>query len=523
MVRKKKVNTGFKAKVKSIPAPIGGLNARDSIADMPEKDAIILDNWFPTPTDIGTRNGYASWNTSMGAFYVESLMAFNGAASKKLFEADSNGTIRDVTTALTGGAPAVTGATNGRFQHTNMSTPGGNFMLCVNGVDKLYGFDGTNWWHDGDGAHDITGVNSNTFIHVNLFKSRVWFTQVNSTKAWYLGINSIAGAATAFDIGSLLRLGGYLMGIVTWTINDSSGTQEYLAFVSSEGEVLVYQGYDPAFASTFSLAGHFRIGRPIGRRFYTKVGSDIVMLTADGVIMLSKALLSDRSAPQEAISNKIVNLVSNDVIAYANNFGWQLVLYPMGNKLIINVPQTERARSYQYVQNTITNAWSTFGYFDSTSAWTSFCYEIFNDSIYFGGFGAVYQCDVGSTDNGGNIISTVKPAFSYFGSKAIQKLFLMIKPYFLAAGSVVASIGINLDFTDAVPTSSIPVTGSNNVSLWNVALWNVSYWSQAGTVTHAWQSVTGVGVAGTTRISIAAKQPVSLEAIDYMFHTGGYI
>lgn len=523
MISKKKVNTGFKAKVKSIPAPIGGLNARDSIADMPETDAIILDNWFPSTTDIKTRNGYTTSNISNAGFYVESLMAFNGVSSKKLFSADSNGTIRDVTNSSTGGTPAVTGLTNGRFQYVNMSTPGGNFLLAVNGSDKLRGFDGTAWWRDGDGTHDITGVDTSTLIGINLFKSRVWLTQANSTKAWYLGINSIAGPATAFDVGSLLRLGGFLMGVVTWTINDSSGTQEYISFVSSEGEVLVYQGSDPAFASTFSLAGHFRIGRPIGRRFFCKVGSDIVMLTADGVVMLSKSLLSDRSSIQDAISNKIVNLVNNDVAQYSGNYGWQVILYPIGNKLIINIPQVERSRSYQYVQNTITNSWCTFGYLNPNSSWPSFCYEIFNDNLYFGGFGGVFQCDYGSTDNGNPILSAVKPAFSYFGSKAIQKLFLMIKPYFLASGSVQAAIGINLDFADVSPTSIIPITGSSAASLWNVALWNVSFWSQAGTVTHSWQSVAGVGVAGTTKINISASQPVSLEAIDYMFHAGGYI
>jgi len=344
--RKKQINRGIKTTVSSVPAPIGGLNDRDSIAAMPKTDAVILDNWFPSTTNIEVRGGYVLQNSNPTG-YVETLMAYNGAISKNLFSADSNGNIRDVTTSLTGAVASVSGLSNGRFQHINMSTPGGSFLLAVNGADKLCGFNGTNWWRDGDGTHDITGVDSATLIHCNLFKSRVWFTQKNSTKLWYLGLNSIAGTATAFDVGSLLKLGGYIMASITWTIDNAAGTQEFISFVSSEGEVLVYQGYDPSYASTFSLAGHFRIGRPQGRRFYAKMGSDIVMITADGVIMISKALLSDRSAIQEAISNKIVNSVTSDVQAYPNNFGWQIILYPIGNKLIINVPQIERLSTYQ--------------------------------------------------------------------------------------------------------------------------------------------------------------------------------
>jgi hypothetical protein len=520
--RKKKVNRGFKVRDKSIPAPIGGLNARDSVAEMPETDALILDNAFPSPTDVKSRNGYTLHNNKPTG-KVETLMAYNSGSDSKLFSVDDDNDVRDVTSTGTGGTPVAVTVSNGRFQYINMATPGGQFLMAVNGEDKLIGYDGANWWQDGDGAHDITGVDTADLIHITTFKSRVWFTKKTSTKAYYLGLNSIAGAAVEFDIGSLLHLGGYLMGIFTWTINDSSGTQEYLVFVSSEGEVLVYQGYDPAFTSTFALAGRFRIGRPVGRRFFAKVGSDMVLLTADGAVPLSKSLLSDRSAIQEAISNKIVNLITADVQSYSNNFGWQVILYPTGNKIIINVPQYENTRTYQYVMNTITNAWCTFGYISSASAWTSFCYEILQDKIYFGGSAGVYQCDVGSSDNGANIITTIKPAFSYFGLRVRQKIFSMIKPYFLAPGRLSASVGINVDFSDANPTSSVPINTGLGGSPWDTSPWDTSPWSQTGRLTNNWQSVSGIGVAGTTKIVISAKQQVSLQAIDYMYTPGGYI
>lgn len=521
-LRKKKANRGFKAQIKSVPAPVGGLNARDSIANMPETDALILDNWFPTPTDIEVRNGYISQNSNPVG-WVETLMAYNGPVTKKLFAVATENKIRQVTTSGTGGSADVSGLTNARFQYTNMSTSGGNFLLAVNGADKLRGYDGTSWWADGDGAHDITGLDTSTAIHINLHKSRVWLTQKDTSDAWYLPLNSIAGVAVKFPLGSLFRLGGYLMGMATWSLNDSNGLDDYAVFVSSEGEVLIYKGYDPAFSSTWALAAHFRIGRPQGRRFFTKDGADLVMITADGAVMLSSSILSDRSAPQKAISYKITNSINSDVMTYAANFGWQIILYPIGSKIIVNVPQIENSRQYQYVMNSTSQAWCTFGLINDASAWRAACFEIFNDKLYFGGLNGVFQADTGNSDNNANIIATAKPAFSYFGKRGVQKLFTMINPYFQSPARVSAFIGLNTDFADMNPTSSVPITGGGSSAPWDTSLWDITFWASSSGVSHNWQTVTGIGNAATTKIIVSTKQPVSLQAMDYVFESGGIL
>ena len=208
----------------SIAAPIGGLNARDSIADMPETDALVLDNWFADTTEVRVRGGSSYW-ADCGSHAIETIMPYNGPVTKKLFAASTDGIYNITSTGHNASADIAT-PTNARFQHVNMGTPGGNFLLCVNGADKLQGYNGTAWWTDGDGAHDISGVDSSTLIGINIFKSRVWFTQVGTAKAWYLPLNSIAGAAVSFDFTELFYLGGYLMGMTTWTVDNAQGLQE---------------------------------------------------------------------------------------------------------------------------------------------------------------------------------------------------------------------------------------------------------------------------------------------------------
>jgi hypothetical protein len=87
----------------------------------------------------------------------------------------------------------VTGLTNARWQYVNSSTSAGSFLMAVNGSDKLRGWDGSAWWTDGDGTHDITGVDTAACIHIQSFKRRVWLIQKNSGKVWYLPTDAIAG------------------------------------------------------------------------------------------------------------------------------------------------------------------------------------------------------------------------------------------------------------------------------------------------------------------------------------------
>ena len=64
-----------------------------------------------------------------------------------------------------------------------------------------------------------------------------------------------------FPLGQIFKMGGFLVQMATWTIDNVSGMDDYAAFITSEGEVAIYQGYDPTQQSTWSLVGVFRIGR----------------------------------------------------------------------------------------------------------------------------------------------------------------------------------------------------------------------------------------------------------------------
>ena len=497
------------AQVESIPAPTGGLNARDAFANMPPTDALVMDNMFPTPSYVGVRNGSASW---VSGFNCQTLACYStGAGTRQLFGA-GGGNIYNVTASGSLGAAVVSGLTSNLWRFVNFGAGGGQYLFMVNGADNPQIYNGTSWQAVTNASTpiSITGVTPSAFVNVNQFQGRLYFILQNSMKVAYLPLLSVGGAANILDLSSQTILGGYLVTMATWTIETTSGMTELACFVTSEGEVLVYQGNDPTYASSWFKLGTFRVGRPIGFRSTVRVGSDVALITADGLIPLSKALVSDRSENAIAISDKIQNLINNDVQTYASGQYWQAILHPIGNKLILNVPAGTGA--YQYVQNTVNNSWCRF------TGWNAQCFELMGDTLYYGSSSGVFSCDTGSTDAGGNINAVCIQAPNYFGSHA-NKQFTMARPVMTANGQVSPSFQINTDFSVTVPANQNTFS-AGAYTYWN-SPWN-SPWSPISQVYKNWQTVNGIGYSGSPALAIVVNNAsVNWQSTDIAFIPGG--
>lgn len=357
----------------------------------------------------------------------------------------------------------------------------------------------------------ITGVDPTTFVHINVFANRLWFTQTHTMQSWYLPVGQVAGTAALFDIGPQTVLGGFLMGMATWNIDNSAGLNPYAVFVTSRGEVIVYQGSDPSQSSSFGISARFRIGPPVGRRFYEKYGSDIVFIGADGLTPLSQALLTDRQQRKITLTEKISPTVQADYFAYQGNFGWQCTLFPEGNKLVVNVPDQEDQLSHQYVMNTITGAWCKF------TGWNAFCFTYFNGNLYFGGAAFVAQADVTNSDAGMAISSDIEPAFNYFGMRGQEKLFKMMRPVFITNAPLAPQLDIALDFSSAPPTST-PTFSQAHFNRWDITPWDEVPWNDGHIVQTDWESIDGLGYAATFRMRCQTIDvEFALESFDFMF------
>jgi hypothetical protein len=107
--------------------------------------------------------------------------------------------------------------------------------------------------------------------------------------AWYLPVLAVQGAAKSFDFGPLLVFGGDLAAMASWTLDAGDGVDDKLVVVGRGGDVLVYEGTDPADAALFRIAGRWAVGRvPVGRRFMSKYGGDLAIINPNGIERMSQ-------------------------------------------------------------------------------------------------------------------------------------------------------------------------------------------------------------------------------------------
>lgn len=498
---------------KAMPAPTAGWNARDSLAEMKSNHAVVLDNYFPDETAVKLRGGTSEHKTGMTG-NVESLIVYAPpSGSQKMFAAN-DGNIYDAT--LTGeiDSAEVSSMSNDRYQYVNFGTTGGQFLFICNGADTPKTYDGSSW-----ADSDLTGPTLADLVWCNMHQRRLWVGEKDKLTAWYGGIDSISGAFTEFPLYGLASLGGYIMGMATWSRDGGAGPDDVAMFVTSEGEAILYSGTDPSDSSTWSLVGVFRIGRPIGRRFFIKAGADVVLITENGFVVGSQILqFGPAQAQKAAISDQINKAVNSAVKTSRSNFGWEAILYPQGKQLIFNIP-IESGTSYQFVFNTNTRAPCRFKGMNAN------CWGVLNNNLYFGGKdGKVWRADYGNADRTSYIYGDIFPAFSYFGSANLLKKFNLCETVFNSEFNITPSLHLMTDFD--IPDYQIPSTGIDygDAAIWDTSLWDSDLWGGGADIFRKWRSVAGIGRAASLRILTATNnvQP-ELISINYVWQKGGMI
>jgi hypothetical protein len=494
-------------------APTGGWNARDALASMAKDDAVILDNFVPKTTEVVLRNGSASHVTGITGT-VETLAVYAKANGfYQMFGVSTNGSMYDVTTPGAVGAAVQTGLSNARWQTVNFATAGGKYLYMTNGADKPRLWDGTTWVAvDGASTPAITGVTTTNLINVNVYQRRLWFIEKDSFKVWYLPVVSIGGAAQSFDLSSLFSSGGYLTAMATISADSGTGMDDFAIFISSEGEIAVYKGIDPSSAATWYLVGVFTVGSPIGRRCVTPYGPDALIISKDGLLPMSKALLSARTNTGIGITDKIQQAMSEATSLYGNNFGWELTVFPEENLVIMNVPIPNGA--VQYVMYAINGSWCRF------TGWNFSTFAKMGANLYAGANGKVMKVYSGTSDSGANINGEALASFQYHGGM-YSKRYTMARPIFSTQNDNVGIlVGLNLDFDQSAPLGFVSA-GPTYPSLWGTALWDASFWTGDYVVQKNWQSVGGVGYCAGLHMKIAASiSGFKWQSVDYVFERG---
>lgn len=543
----KKTKRKIIQRIVSLPAPVGGLNARDPLAAMPPTDAFGLINWIPQQYGLNTRKGYSEWATNFGA-PVNAVMNWFGPTTTipttanfqiapttlpgKVY-ASTDAHIYDITsqTATPSSVVNLSGTTQaGTFSSVNFANSAGGWLLACSETDGYFTNDGTTWVKVtlGGGATQVSVSDPTKFCATAIWKRRAWFVIKSTSKVAYLPVDSLYGAAAELDVGPLMKHGGSVAWIANWTIDAGEGIDDFLVICGENGDVIIYKGSDPASVSTFQLQGVFYVGEvPKGRKCFTTFGGDLLIVSNLGIIPLSYVTRGGANVLGTGTGNytdKIQQLFGSDISTTFNFFGWEIIQVPRENLMVVTVPSTVAGVFTQYCLNTSSNQWCQFNGMPMNCV-----KNVANWPMFGTADGRVMIAFTNFTDNnllagtvGNPIAGLIQPAFNYFqkGDLSENKHFLMAQPNWISSVMPGYVVQMNVNFTSNIPPGT-PLIGVSTGAVWDVSVWDTALWSGGLTAYRGWMSVTNFGFAGQLAIKTLVNADTQLASIDYMFEVGG--
>lgn len=387
------------AKPFPVPAPVGGLNARDALAAMPPGDASVLTNLFPYADKVQTRAGFSTHATAttvdpggalVAYFGFRQLLAWNSKGAQHTFGAyywgeevggfvfprlryaliNSDGTLTTSREAITTGGTDRLRCLGGWTQFTNAA--GTTYLIsCVSKATAVPAYTFTPQGYDGSSWSTLTATNVPAgTMGVHVHRNRLWYfgtiDTVNATKglsAWYLPVGSASAAATEFNVGPYASRGGRIVDMKTWTLDGGQGgTDDLAVFLTDQGQAIVYAGTDPSSSATWQLVGVFDVGRcaspvadppdtivttppsTVNDSFAMKYGADLLFVLADGVTSAAKVLRGAQEGADYTLSSKIRSLITDSAATYGalsfaqSDMQWKLIYLPTGKQLILTIP-----------------------------------------------------------------------------------------------------------------------------------------------------------------------------------------
>jgi hypothetical protein len=518
----------------TIPAPTGGLNARDNLMMMAPGDAIIFTNMIPAAYGSAVREGSMYHATGLDGS-VQSILTWQSGLGSKMFASSYNGTtakLYDVTTAGAVGAPIVTGLGNAQWRQVNFANSAGTHLVAVNGNDNLL------WYHgvptptmdrillgDGVASGTIKNVDPVKFIAITVHQKRLWFVEKNTMHAWYLPTDQVYGIAAQFDLGPIFKRGGYLVGVYTWTKENYDGPSDQIAYFTSEGEVAVYAGTDVSTEGKWGLVGVYFIGSPLGYDFGSSVSGDLLVMTEHGVISMNLASKADEGGGNYAqqASAKIQKMLNTFIKQSRDEFGWQIFQYPLEDLVLVNVPFTFDGQR-QLAFNSVHPGWGLF------NGWRALCWRLFRQDAFFGDpDGNVLQAFIGHRDGidldgtgGVPIPFEAQQAFNFLGVIGRSKYVSFVRPSFSAGSPFSVVVGVMLDYA-VNPVFGNFIPADSDAALWDVDTWDHGRWGSGVAVEQEWVTVGGVGFAASVRIKGEATGELFWIATDWIYQAGGMV
>lgn len=497
----------------------------------------------PTPVVTGQTSDYYAYVNfaTSGAYFMEAvngtdpLLLYDGTAFYPItdtairsldYDAETGNFTEGLT--VTGGTSGATGVivrvadggttgtlylnnVTGSFQDNETITDTSTGSATADGVDAAF-------------LGAITGADTSTFSHVNVYRNRLYFVEKNSLVVHYLDVDSATGGASQLSLSGIFRKGGSVYFTCTWSsVSGSSSLEDYLVVVSTEGELAIFQGSFPG-GTDWVLTGTAEGPRPLGINGWMKAGGDITILTERGWIAVSAIRMKDPAALSiDALSSAIEPDWSREAMA-RRSLPWEVAKWERKGYAYINCPVVSTATDpITFVKNLQTGAWSRY------TGWDTRCLVIHNEQMYFGGNdGTIRTAEVTGYDMDMPYTGTMGMAWDHMGTPGFRKTVLQARGLFITATPFTFILSASTGFTSIFPAPPSVLPDTTPSSLWDIGLFDSAVWD-AGQVqypkTTFWQQIGMSGDIFSMQLQIpigyADTPTAELIMIDFTSMQGG--
>lgn len=496
---------GEKAKRMTIPAPVLGVNTKDPISEMEPLYAIDALNWFSNGQSCEIRKGFLRYSTPTfnvaqmyeyamltGTNFVITVRTSNG----RLYSIDAGGIATDRSNA---GARLATPP----FTAVNFR---GLVFAKDDGLNPVSSWDGAaaNFV-----AAGFTGPGgADTLLRApSVYRSRLYFCGMDLS-IWHThATDAITGVLDQFDMQSIFTRGGFL-----WFCGPLGRTgnldNEYFCAISNKGEVLVYQGDSP-LSATWGLVGHFYMPPPVGRSSFFYYGSNLAIITFQGIVLLNEVMKGDPNLT--FVTDKINPSFVAELLDGLNPEYVSGVFSSKNNLLLINIyPQSGIPK--QFVMNTLIqrdypgSGWWIWQVTNSATQWCVYAGNlIFVSGITVNLF-ASGDYDVDASNVATTRTIRLRPAYNYFGDRSKMKQFTEARPILSQSEGLALTMDMDVDYANVTSTQVVSPDATDTAYK--------AYRPRVG--------LQAMGRAGSCRIDMTVTtKKFALHAIEVLWNEGG--
>ncbi|MBB3594371.1 hypothetical protein FHX08_004775 [Rhizobium sp. BK529] len=506
----------------TFPAPIRGVVLNEPLGNSKPGGARVLENFFPTTTGARTRGGSQKVAT-IGTEPVRRMWAFKSGSAEEFFASDEENifNITSVADPDVPPVPVVTGQSEGYYSVAQFGTAGGNYLYAVNGADDAQLYDGLTWKAINTlSTPAFSGVATAALSFVWSFASRLFFVEKNTMNVWYLPVDSIGGAASVFSLAGVFQDGGSVLAGGKWSLDSGDGLDDKILFISTEGEVAVFQGLFPGDAS-WNKVGVYKITPPVGPNATMSAGGDFLVGTQDGIVPISEAVNKDAAALSLSAVTRTIESEWKKQVPQRASRPWEILKWPTNNMMVVSLPGADDGiPTLCFAANLQTGAWGFF------TGWDAQCMTLFGGDGYFGtSKGTIHRMEDGGSDDGLPYTCTYVALPDQMRRPGAFKIVHSARATFNSNIPFLPKISASMDYRIDLPAA--PQSASDlNTSLWDVGLWDVAVWDTGSVseVSTRWVSIGNSGYAVSPQIQITCgtgiKPVTELIQLDAIYELG---